>query len=78
MGVQSDDQDHLEHHYSFKKQSVRHEGLIIIFSSHGGTFRVKSDNMIDYQDGLHHAEQFRVDKMAEIMDELIKSFDYEA
>lgn len=79
VGVQSDDQDHLEHHYSFKKQSIRHEGLIIIFSAHGGMFRVKSDSIIDYQgDGLHQAEQFRADKMAEILDGLVKSFDKEA
>ncbi len=74
VGVQSDDQNHLEHHYSFKKQSVRHEGLIIIFSSHGGMFRVKSDNVIDYQDGLHQAEQFRTNKMEKILDGLIGSF----
>ena len=75
VGVQSDDQDHLEHHYSFKKQSIRHEGLIIIFSSHGGTFRVKSDSVIDYKKvGVHQAEQFRADKMAEILDEFILSF----
>lgn len=75
VGVQSDDQDHLEHHYSFKKQSVRNEGLIIIFSSKGAMFRVKSDSIIDYQgDRLHQAEQFRANKMAEILDGLVGSF----
>lgn len=75
VGVQSDDQDHLGHHYSFKKQSVRHEGLIIIFSSKGAMFRVKSDSIIDYREnGLHQAEQFRADKMAMILDELVSSF----
>ncbi len=74
VGVQSDDQDHLEHHYSFKKQSVRHEGLVIIFSSKGGMFRTEGNRAFNYQDGVHQAEQFRADKMAEILDGLVDSF----
>lgn len=78
VGVQSNDQDHLEHHYSFKKQSVRHEGLIIIFSSKGAMFRVKSDSIIDYrEDGLNKADQFKADKMATILNGLISSFNKE-
>lgn len=74
VGVQSDDQGHLKNHYSFKRQSIRHEGLIIIFSSKGAMFRVKSDSLIDYEDGFHMAEQFRVGKVAEILDRLVSSF----
>lgn len=77
VGVQSVDQDHLEHHYSFKKQSVRHEDLIIIFSSKGAMFREKSDKIIDYWMGVHQAEQFRTNKMSQILDGLISSFSKE-
>lgn len=67
VGVQSDDPDHLERHYSFKDKSVRNEGLIIIHRSQG---RVDT-NDADY---FNQADQFRVNKMAELLDGLIGSF----
>ncbi|MBI2064749.1 MAG: hypothetical protein HYT62_01705 [Candidatus Yanofskybacteria bacterium] len=75
IGVQSDNQDHLGHHYSFKEQSIRHQDLIIIFSSKGAMFRgASSREIIRYQKGVRQAEQFRTDKMAGILSGLVNSF----
>lgn len=74
VGVQSDDQEHLERHYSFKKQSVRQDNLIIIFSSGGIIFK-DSDNIHRVQPrDSGQAEQFRANRMAEILEGLVGSF----
>ncbi|MDP3696781.1 MAG: hypothetical protein Q8R55_01990 [Candidatus Taylorbacteria bacterium] len=73
IGVQSDDQDHLEHHYSFKEKSVRHEGLIIIHRSGGYRYGEKGD-ISSPQENFKQAEQFRANKMAELLEGLIGSF----
>lgn len=73
IGVQSDDQGHLERHYSFKEKSVRHEGLVIIHRS--GVYRYEENGcMYSPDDSCRQAEQFRANKMAELLDELIDSF----
>lgn len=81
IGVKSDDQDHLEGHYSFKKKSVRDDGLIIIHNSQGGVYISTPGRYRSIQvhfNGLNQAEQFRANKMAEILDRLINSFSKEA
>jgi len=78
VGVQSRDHEHLELHYGFKKQSVKYQGLIIIFSSKGAMFRGESKEIIYYWRGVEQAEQFRTSKMVEIVDGLISNFNKEA
>lgn len=73
IGVQSDDQDHLERHYSFKEKSVRHEGLIIIHRSAGYRYGVDG-NIYSPSNSHRQAEQFRAHKMAELLSGLINSF----
>jgi hypothetical protein len=74
VGVQSDDVDHLEHHYSFKQQSVRHDNLVIIYSSNGEIFKDKEDVYRVQCSNSNQAEQFRANRMAEILDGLVGSF----
>ena len=82
VGVKSDDQEHLEGHYSFKKKSIRDDGLIIIHDSRGGVEACATGRFRPYRemcsDSLNQAEQFRANKMAEILDRLINSFSKEA
>lgn len=73
IGVQSDDQDHLERHYSFKEKSVRHEGLIIIHRSGGYRYGAYG-LMYSPNDNFKQAEQFRANKMAELLEGLVASF----
>ena len=74
IGVQSDDQEHLERHYSFKKQSVRDNSLIIIFSSGGIIFKDSYNvHRVQGRDS-DQAEQFRANRMAEILEGLVSSF----
>lgn len=77
IGVQSDNLDHLERHYSFKEKSVRHENLIIIHLSVGRMYSPgsgKSAGFNLYPPELKQAEQFRANTMAELLDGLINSF----
>lgn len=76
VGVQSNDQEHLECHYSFKTQSIRHDNLIIVHNSVGeifkddkGIHRVTTENK-----GFKQAEQFKANRMAEILNSQIDSF----
>lgn len=69
VGVQSDDPNHLESHYSFKEKSVRSEGLIIIHNSQG---RMDKEGYVSFD--FNQAEQFRSNRMVEILDGLISSF----
>lgn len=75
VGVQSDDQDHLEQHYSFKEKSVRDNDLIVIHNSQGV---ICGDNTTIFNDTFKQAEQFRADGMAKILNGLIDSFIKEA
>ena len=78
VGVQSEDAGHLEHHYSFKKQSVRHDNLIIIHSSAGRIFKDENNIYRVQCTDFSQAEQFRDNKMTEILNGLIDSFGKEA
>lgn len=75
VGVQSDDQEHLKCHYSYKETRSRDEGLIIIHRSRGH-IRPKNSYAAYYyvEENLNQAEQFRSNKLAEILSGLILSF----